>query len=223
MIDAKLDMSGFEARRKAIAKAPLVATKRAIVRGVEKLKYDLREDAFAALGDRAGFWWTSNIYPAGARLANSPSGLIFSRAPEITETFEYGATIKGARKNALYIPIKGTPADIKAPRKASRVGLMIARFGRPLELPQKDGTGWLLLFKTRTARKSGNKISAFVRDRKTGGRLEVTRGVEWTPFFVVEPEVKIKKRLNARAIIADFERAWPDMVGQLMAEELSKA
>ncbi|GBF56436.1 hypothetical protein PbB2_00092 [Candidatus Phycosocius bacilliformis] len=223
MIRAKLDMSGFEARRDALAKAPLIASKQAINGGVIALKERLRADVARAFGKRMDYTWASEVYPAGNRLANNPAGLVFSRAPKIVESFEYGANIEGGRAGALYIPIPGTPADKKRTKGKSLVREMVQRYGAPLELPQKDGTGWLLLFRARTA-ESGKLISPFVRtDRNTGQRVMAKSGVKWQPFFVVEPRVTLAPRLNARQIISNFEREWPEIYVKILTRVMRDA
>jgi Family of unknown function (DUF6441) len=219
MMSARLDMGDFEKRRKAIAKAPMVASKRAIVRGVALLETELDEDAARVFGGVQNWAWLSEVFPKGARLANNPAGVVYSKAPHIIDGFSSGETIKGK----LYIPIKGTPADIRKPRNGSRVAAMVRKFGRPFELPQKDGSGWLLLFKTRTSSKSGGVISAQVTNRKTGLRVMASRGVTWTPFFVVEPAINLGKRLRTEAIFERFTQNWPSTFNTLIAEELKKS
>lgn len=223
MMSAKLDMSGFEARRKALAAAPLIASKQAIHGGVIALRGRLRADVARAFGKRMDYTWASEVYPAGQRLANNPAGIVFSRATKIVEAFEYGANIQGGRAGALYIPIPGTPADKKRTKGRSLVKEMVGRFGRPLELPQKDGSGWLLLFKTRTSRKTGKHISAFYQDRKTGERKQTNVGVTWTPMFVVEPQVTLARRLNARQIMTNFEREWPEIYVKILTRVMKDA
>lgn len=223
MISAKLDMSGFEARRDALAKAPLLAARDAVNEGGAELKYRLRLDAQRALGDRMFHVWTHEVYPRGNRLANNPAAVVYSRAPEIIDAFEFGRTIQGGRSGALYIPIPGTPADKRRKPGQSLVKEMIARFGRPLELPQKDGSGWLLLFKTRTSRRSGKLTSSFYSDRKTGERKQATAGVTWTPFFVVEPQVSLPRKLNARTIMDSFSREWPGFFAAHLARVMARS
>ncbi|CAN1564381.1 hypothetical protein MCERH10_02828 [Caulobacteraceae bacterium] len=228
MMDVKLDMSGFEARRKALAKAPLVVSKQAVSSGTMELRDALRADTARAFGKEMAYAWGGDVFPRGTKLANNPAGLVYARAERIVESFEYGATIQAGRAGALYIPIKGSPADKASQgkrrnRKVSLVAEMIRKFGRPLELPQKDGSGWLLLFKTRTSQKTGRISSAYVNSRKTGERTAVTRGVVWTPMFVVEPQVTLARRLNARALIERFAAKWPDSYTEQLARELAKA
>jgi hypothetical protein len=223
MMTAQIDMTSFEARRKALAKAPLVASKQAVSGGVIALRGRLRADVRKAFGKPMDYAWAGDVFPPGHRLANNPSGLIYSRAKDIVSAFEFGADIRGARAHALYIPIPGSPADKKRAPKKSLVKEMIGRFGQPREVPLKDGSGWLLLFPTRTSKTTGNKISSFYQDRKTKERRQTTVGVTWTPFFIVKRQVKLAPRLKSRQIMQQFEREWPDIFTKILARTMADA
>ncbi len=223
MMTAQIDMSSFEARRKALAKAPLVASKEAVTRGTNALKGRLRADVARAFGKQMNYAWASEVYPSGQRLANNPAGLVFSRAPKIVQSFEFGADIQGGRAGALYIPIPGTPADKKRTKGKSLVREMVQRYGPPLELPQKDGSGWLLLFRARRSAANGKFISPYVRTDMQGKRIMASKGVQWQPFFVVEPQVKLAPRLKSRQIMQQFESEWPDMFAKILARTLADA
>jgi hypothetical protein len=219
MMSARIDMSDFEARRKAIAKAPMVASKAVVAKGVALLETELDADAARVFGGFQNWAFSSKLYPEGARLAHNPAGIVFSKAPHIIDGFASGEVIKGK----MYIPIEGTPADIRKPRNGSRYAAMVRKFGRPLELPQKDGSGWLLLFRTRNSSKGLGLISAQVTNRKTGIRLMATRGVTWTPFFVVEPAINLGRRLKTEAIIERFLASWGWRSAELFVQEMNKA
>jgi hypothetical protein len=100
---------------------------------------------------------------------------------------------------------------------------MIARFGQPREVPLRDGSGWLLLFPTRTSRSSGKSISALVTNRKTGMRVQASRGVTWTPFFVVKLQIKLAPRLKSRQIMNQFETEWPEIFAKILARTMADA
>lgn len=223
MMTAQMDMSSFEARRKALAKAPLVASKEAVSGGVIALRSRLRADVRKAFGKPMDYAWAGDVFPKGQRLANNPSGIVYSRAKDIVSAFEFGADIRGARSHALYIPIPGSPADKKRAPNKSLVKEMIARFGQPREVPLKDGSGWLLLFPTRTSRTSGKTISALVTNRKTGARVQASRGVTWTPFFIVKRQVKLAPRLKSRQIMQQFESEWPNIFAKILARTMADA
>ncbi len=172
--------------------------------GTDSLKNELRGQVTGAgLGERLAKSWRGELYPRSGRSLNA-AGFVYTKAPEIIETFAHGATIRSKSGRFLAIPTKYvirrenkkvTPADFEEagiqlryipPQGARKVGLLVVDDFRITS--------------------KGKARAASDRMRKTG------RNLATVVMFILIPQATIKKRFD----IDSVAQKWLDRLPQLV-------
>jgi hypothetical protein len=178
---------------RALSRRMRAATEKA---GREMLLDPLRQATRDALNSRKlPTTWRAAVYPKDDAITLSPAFFVYSKAPKIIAAFAQGATIRptgGGRY--LWIPTENVPRTpgggrMKPKDVAARVGPFIFR-------PSKNGG----LVALAAASKSRTRAHRRGGETRRGGALKIKRGGELTAFFILKPQVTLRKRLDLDAI-----------------------
>ena len=200
--------AAIEGDLKKIMEAEVKAAEQAVSGGLREgtdgLKNELRGQVTGAgLGERLAKSWRGELYPRSGRSLNA-AGFVYTKAPEIIETFAHGATIRSKGGRFLAIPTKYvirrenkkiTPADFE-------------EAGIPLRYIPPQGArkvGLLGVDDFRITSK-GKARAASDRMRKTG------RNLATVVMFILIPQATIKKRFD----IDSVAQKWLDRLPQLV-------
>lgn len=187
-----------------IAKAATAAMRETIIDARDELR---RQTVSAGLGARMANTWTARAYPDGAKNSINPGGFIWSRAPDIIDSFVRGATIRpvnGAKY--LWIPTDNVPAERgRVNRRGRNVkGGAITpeecenRFNT--DFIMKPGrNGRVLAFMQLTRARSGRGLR-----RNTAGRRAQGRASQLTLMYVLVPSLRMPKLLDLEAVAAKW-------------------
>jgi hypothetical protein len=195
--------------------AALGETAQQVTRGVRLattgLKDELRGQVVGAgLGDRLAKTWQAEVYPKGKN-SLSPAGWVYSKAPEIIDAFDRGATIHPiAGGHYLWLPTENVPRDRGAPRGSSRrAGPLEVELQFNQDLIIRDGKG-------------GNKL-AFIKGvrakngrgarKATPRRLAQGRSEDLILMFTLVPLVKLPKDLDVQKAADGWGARLPGMIG----------
>lgn len=208
------------------------AATRALKDVVDEVKESLRAQTRAAgFSDRLAMTWQSQVYPKD-RDSLGAAGIVYSKAPEIIEAFETGATIKGRNSRYLAIPLPPAREARRATErtlasgKTKRVNERFspsnwdeARFG-PLRLVPRGNKPALLVADGLRARKSG-KSGGFTKARarketKTRGSFTSLDGITSVPMFVLVRAVKMQKRLDVESAMRPAVRRLPAAIAAIL-------
>lgn len=142
--------------------------------------------------------WRSKMYPEGDSHTLTPAFFIWSKAPKIMAAFEAGATIRPLNgKRFLWIATENAPRTQGGgkpdPRKVEQ------RFGKFSLARGRNGTFVAYIaVKRREAR-----VSKRGKARKqTFKRLKKGETGERIAFFILVPQVRLKKRLDIAGLAA---------------------
>jgi hypothetical protein len=188
-----------DAAQTAVLQALAAAAYDVTFQAREELKKDTRAAGLGVI-ERT---WRMEMFPARGKLSTAPTGWIYSRAPQIIESFERGVTIGGGPSSPIAIPIPDSPAgDLKNPRgPANLVDAAEAKYGKLTVIPGGPGKAAMLVANnvrfTKTGRLSAAKLTKTGRYRK---------GAASVPLFWLVPNAHLKKRLNVAKIRHRAER-----------------
>jgi hypothetical protein len=193
--EIKRDIDAFRGRLET-------ASMDAIKQSVSGLKLSLRMMTVAAgLGQMLANTWRDStrggkrlVFPQRGKSAE-PSGVIFSRAPEIISSFDKGAIIRAGGKGIyLALPTQDTP---KGPRGKPYTPSQwpVQRYGELEFVPSHKG-GFLVANLVR----SYDKVSGAQKGvrKATKRRKNAGREVEQIIMFYLVPQAKIGKRFDVQ-------------------------
>ncbi|EDX79953.1 hypothetical protein BBAL3_1110 [Brevundimonas sp. BAL3] len=190
----------------------------AIRDGAEELKQDWRDQILdAGLGQRLANTIRSEVYPR-AQVSLDAAALIWTKAPQIIESYASGATIRPVNGGRyLWVPTDEVPKT----RRGQRLGPqeVEARFGRKLIVI--DPKHWRMRTSS-TGVKGGVAYAGFdgLVVRKASGRWKNATRNQMTPgsrsyrettrqfvvMFTLLPMVKKEKRLDLDALAGAADR-----------------
>lgn len=203
------------------------AVTRAIAAESEALRAQVRAQTAAAFGARSRGLvqaWRREVYPRGRPSLNAAAN-VFTKAPTIIDAFERGVTIRARGGRYLAIPtgfnapqgrrgrgMRVTPQQMVASRQAFLV-------------PFRSGRGFAWCLPVRRGERVGRKRAPLI----AGGLVAVATGrrkgaAAWqadllrqgfVPMFLLLPEVRLAKRLNA---VAAWQAAQRRVPGRVVAE-----
>lgn len=196
-----------------VAKAATAAMRETARPAVMSLREQITSNG---LGQRLANTWRDRVYPE-QRESMTPTGYIWSNAPEIVDSFVRGATIRpvgGA--SYLWIPTKNVPrarGRVNYRGRSVKGGAMSPEevenmFNRDLDVrPGRNGT--LLAFMDAVRGKNGRSVR-----QATKGRLAQGRASKPILMFVLRKTVRLPKLLDldvpakqwADRYVAAFER-----------------
>lgn len=211
-VTTTVDLSGFRPSEtgKGIARqiGPRVAQR------VERLKTRLREDARGALGARLANTWRGEVYPVSrpTRTLN-PAGLVTSKASEVVQSFDPGATIKAA--GGRYLAIPTAEAGVKHTTVNNK---------RLTPAIWQEETGRDLVFVKLGAVAALISKGRYVRQPKRWRRRKSFRPIrldnKMVVIFILVPVVRLRKRLDWRRIIATETAGFESDIRQGVSEAL---
>lgn len=151
---------------------------------------DLRQSTKdAGLGQRLANTWRSRVYPVGGRPSLDPAVFVYSKAPDIIDSFDRGATIVPVNGSKyLAIPTKNVPRKGRG-RRMTPFDVEDA-FNQDLKFTKtKDGK--LIAFIEAIQAKKGNGWR-----QATKGRLKQGRAVKIVVMFFLIPAAHMPKRFD---------------------------
>lgn len=197
-----IDVTGFREVTAAVESDVSIAATEAMRGATYKAVRDLRRQVTdAGMSQRLANTWRDRVYPEKRR-SMTPTGYIWSNAPEIIDSFSRGATI---------VPIAGSrflaiPTD-RVPNARRRMGFdgKVVRGGRmtPAEVEhtfnadlfyKRGKNGNVLAFLNLVRAKNGRGVR-----RGTAGRARQGRAPEPILMFVLVPAVKMPKLFDLDA------------------------
>jgi hypothetical protein len=180
------------------------------------LKGDLRADVVdAGLGQRLANTWRGKTYPEGGTSLEAAT-FVWSKAPNIVDAFDRGATIKSSRGFWLAIP---TPAaglkGLSSTGALKRItpGGWERRTGMRLRFVYRRGRPSLLVVDNARLSKKGLARPNIGRTR-AGVQFTRLKGRATVVVFILVPQVTLRKRLD----IASAAQRWADRVPSLIAQ-----
>jgi len=198
MLSASFDRSqigrSIDEQVRAASRRMRAATEQA---GRELLLEPLRQATRQAFNSRKlPTTWRGAVYPKSETTTLSPAFFVHSKAPKIIAAFDAGATIRplGAKKY-LWIPTENVPRTPGGGRMKPRD--VVARVGPFIFRPLRGG-GLIALAAGATARKRARRRGANASGR--AGALKISRGGALIAFFILKPQVQLKKRLDLASI-----------------------
>ena len=165
----------------------------------------------AGLGARLPKTIRTKFYPSSGNSLGA-AGLVFTKAPQILNAFERGVTIRSADGFFLAIPTPSAPKRGIGGKRINPSNFPEYRLGQ-LRFVYRRGKASLLVVDNARIGKTG-RISQNVRRR--GGAVVATRvsGRTTVPMFILVPQVKLRKRLDAGSIGARWHGAMPRLITQ---------
>lgn len=192
-----------------IVSQEIKAAEHAVTLGVraatDGLKQDLRDQVTGAgLGQRLAKTWRGKVFPKGESM--NAAGFVFSKAPEVVDSYAHGAVIRAHKSAYLAVPL---PAAGKlAGRKKLTPETWEQVHGQKLIfVPRRKGLA-LLVAENMRARKG--KRGGFTKASATA--LRTGRGLTTVPIFVLIPQVTIQKRFDIESVGKKWIDRLPNMV-----------
>ena len=177
----------------------LSLAERAVTMGVtmtaRELKSALRGDTERGLGRRVARSWRLDTYPkSGASL--TAAAVVRTKAPELIRAFEDGAKIRSADGLFLAIPTEAAPSRGVGRKRLTPSTFPEHRYGQLRFVYVKKGLSLLVVDnqRERKGKSGGYALSRSKRALKTG------YGLVSVPMFILVPQVRLKRRLNVKAI-----------------------
>lgn len=217
------EWSGVDGLAAGLEKDFETAVTGAMGQSTQAMLEDVRsETAFALRGNKMAKTWRARTYPTGGVSAEA-TGWVYTRAAKLIQVFSTGAVIYARNRRFVAFPTEEAgryglklgstrtghrPGDRERnnPKAFERLTGLKLRF-----VPRKDGGAVLIADKAMLSR---GRIREY-RSRGRGSRLYGPSGQSFVAF-ILEPHVRIEKRLDLDAI-ADrgaarfpvfLERSW---------------
>lgn len=205
-------------------KADIQAEMRRIERGVaagvkeagDGLKGNLRKQVVSAgLGTRLARTWRSRAYP---NKGHDAASLVWSKAPQIIRTFDEGTVIRSKSGFWLAIPTPAAPKRGVGGKRITPANFPEHRFGPLRFVYRARGPSLLVVDGVRVSAKTGR-----VGRRAKGGAFTKTgrmkAGIATAVMFLLVPQVRMPKRLDARRAAERWSRRLPSLIGRHMQSE----
>jgi hypothetical protein len=185
------------------------AAEAAVTGGVSEItthiKDDLRQQVTGAgLGSKLAKSWQAKVYPKGKKSLDA-AGWIFSKAPKIIRAFNEGAVIKSKDGWFLAIPTDAAPKRGVGGKRINPSNFPEQALGR-LRFVYRPGAVSLLVvdgLRAGTGKRGGFRKASDSAQR-TG------RGLTTVVMFILVPQATLKKRLDYKAVV----NQWQPQLGQ---------
>lgn len=182
--------------------------KSAMTRATDQLKALLRDQVVSAgLGTRVANAWRGDTYPKGRDSLNAAS-YVWSKAPQIHSAFDEGALISRGGGLWLAIPTDNVPRVSSGGRGSGRPATpqqVEEQFNQDLKLvkdPNRPGLAYLVVNVVQAKNRRGWR-------RATDKRLQQGRNVESVIMFYLVRQVRLPKRLDIDAAVAQVLAVLP--------------
>jgi hypothetical protein len=202
------------------------AVTRAVRAETERLKQEVRQQTIGAFGVRgrglAGAW-RSRVFPTQGESLGT-AGIVWTKAPTIVDAFERGATIRARGSRFLAIPTGFNAPQGRRGRGMRVTPQQMAATKQAFLRPFKDGRGFVWCLPVRLGSHRGDAAMGSRQGERVGRRrapliagglvavatrrLKAAARAAWqrelleqgfVPMFLLLPEVRLAKRLDARA------------------------
>ncbi|WP_422074098.1 DUF6441 family protein [Tranquillimonas rosea] len=202
---------GISGDLRDVMEREVLSSERAVTSGIRAagrgLKADWRQQVRGAgLGTRLGKSIQARNYP-GSGASIGATSLVFTKAPDIVDAFNLGATIRSKDGFWLAIPteaaVKGRGGKRTTPLDFER------RTGLPLRFVYRPGRPGLLVVDQARVNKRGSAARKGGRRRKGDGILT---GEQTIVAFILVPQVKLRKRLDLDRDKRRWEGRLPELI-----------
>lgn len=196
----------FMAQQQAAAEAAVTA---GVAEITGRIKDELRGQVTGAgLGSKLAKSWQSQLYPKGKKSIDA-AGWIFSKAPKLIRAFNEGALIKSRDGFFLAIPTEAAPKRGVGGKRISPSNFPEYSLGR-LRFVYRPGKISLLVVDG--LRAGTGKRGGFRKASDTA--LKSGRGLTTVVMFLLVPQVKLKKRLDYKAVVNRWAPQLPQTILQ---------
>ncbi len=185
------------------------AAEAAVTGGVSEItthiKDDLRQQVTGAgLGSKLAKSWQAKIYPKGKKSLDA-AGWIFSKAPKIIRAFNDGVVIRSKDGWWLAIPTDAAPKRCVGGKRISPSNFPEHSLGRLRFVYRSRALSLLVVdgLRAGTGKRGGFRKASDTAQR-TG------RGLTTVVMFILIPQAKLKKRLDYKAVV----NQWQPQLGQ---------
>jgi hypothetical protein len=183
------------------------------------LKDDLRDEVVAAgLGPKLANTWRARTYP-GVGPSLDPAAWVWSKAPQLIDVFQRGATIKSQHGFWLAIPTPaagGVTGYRTADGKRTRItpGAWERAHGMRLRFIYRPGRKTSFLVADNARLNSRGAARPNEGSRRGGGRFTRLEGRTTVIVFILVRQVRINKRLNSDAIVDRAAARVPGLIAK---------
>lgn len=196
----------FMAQQQAAAEAAVTA---GVAEITGRIKDELRgQVSGAGLGNKLAKSWQAKLYPKGKKSIDA-AGWIFSKAPRLIRAFNEGAMIKSKDGFFLAIPTEAAPRRGVGGKRISPSNFPEHSLGR-LRFVYRPGKISLLVVDG--LRAGTGKRGGFRKASDTA--LKSGRGLTTVVMFLLVPQVKLKKRLDYKAVVNRWTPQLPQTILQ---------
>ena len=196
------DLPKFMKAQEAAAEAAVTAGVREIS---NHIKDDLRAQVVASgLGSKMSKTWKTHFYPPGKK-SLSATGVIYPDMPKVIRAFSEGTVIRSKDGFFLAIPTDAAPKRGIGGGRINPSNFPQNTFG-PLRFVYRPGAVSLLVvdgLRAGTGKRGGFR-------KASESALKTGRGVATVVMFFLVPQVRLKKRLDYKAV----GQRWEPQLGQ---------
>lgn len=188
-----------------------VAAENAVTAGVaeitDRIKNDLRgQVAGAGLGSKLAKSWQAKLYPKGRKSIDA-AGWVFSKAPKLIRAFDEGTLIKSKDGFFLAIPTEAAPKRGVGGKRITPSNFPEHSLGR-LRFVYRPGRISLLVVDN--LRAGTGKRGGFRKASESA--LKTGRALATVVMFFLVPQVKLRKRLDYKAVVNRWEPQLPQTI-----------
>ncbi|MBL0320137.1 MAG: hypothetical protein IPP74_12750 [Alphaproteobacteria bacterium] len=188
-----------------------IAAETAVTAGVaeitDRIKNDLRgQVAGAGLGSKLAKSWQAKLYPKGKKSIDA-AGWVFSKAPKLIRAFDEGTLIKSKDGFFLAIPTEAAPKRGVGGKRITPSNFPEHSLGR-LRFVYRPGKISLLVvdgLRAGTGKRGGFR-------KASESALKTGRGLATVVMFFLVPQVKLRKRLDYKAVVNRWEPQLPQTI-----------
>ena len=188
-----------------------VAAETAVTAGVaeitDRIKNDLRgQVSGAGLGSKLAKSWQAKLYPKGKKSIDT-AGWVFSKAPKLIRAVDEGTLIKSKDGFFLAIPTEAAPKRGVGGKRITPSNFPEHSLGR-LRFVYRPGRISLLVVDN--LRAGTGKRGGFRKASESA--LKTGRGLATVVMFFLVPQVKLRKRLDYKAVVNRLEPQLPQTI-----------
>ena len=188
-----------------------VAAETAVTAGVaeitDRIKNDLRgQVSGAGLGSKLAKSWQAKLYPK-AKKSIDDAGWVFSKAPKLIRAFDEGTLIKSKDGFFLAIPTEAAPKRGVGGKRITPSNFPEHSLGR-LRFVYRPGRISLLVVDN--LRAGTGKRGGFRKASESA--LKTGRALATVVMFFLVPQVKLRKRLDYKAVVNRLEPQLPQTI-----------
>lgn len=226
MTDFKLALQGnyqktLDSRTSAYLDGLKIGTKMS----VDHTKLAIRRDVLqSGLGRRVANSVRGDVFPKRGR-AYEPGGLVYSKTPKILVSQADGPTVRPEYSDFLAIPISGSPADgLRRRNGETLIEAFWRRYGNDSLRLIKTKKGQYQMVARLRNNTAGTRFTGVRPTRtKTGKYYTRLARIESVPVFTLVKQVRHKRRLDTRQIMAKASRRHPSRVAFHVRQQLARS